>query len=52
MREGSKIGFTLSGPQQSPRFYPPPEKKEGSCVPTPGHERENSDPGQNTNPKN
>lgn len=35
MREGSKIGFTLSGPQQSPRFYPPPEKKEGSCVPTP-----------------
>lgn len=30
----------------------PPEKKEGSCVPTPGHERENSDPGQNTNPKN
>lgn len=35
MREGSKVGFTLSGPQQSPRFYPPPRKRKGHVYPPP-----------------
>lgn len=35
MREGSKVGFTLSGPRQSPRFYPPPRKRKGHVYPPP-----------------